>query len=216
MQYQNLGKNRIFAGLSEKEIDESIELMKARVKFYEKSNPIIKEGDEISSFFYIIKGSIFVYKCDILGNRRIISIAKSGQLFAEAFYINEVKFSPVYAVASEDSKLISLTLDKNNFVDRKDLYLKIMTNMCKVLAMKNTILRKKIDILNLPTIRDKVLYYLRSLELENSSKYFFIEYNVSSLSEYLGVNRSALSRELSKMKKEGIIDYYKNQFRILK
>lgn len=84
-----------------------------------------------------------------------------------------------------------------------------------MIAKKNIILNKKVDLMAKKTIREKVLAYLSSQALVNNSKIFNIPYNRNQLAEYLGVDRSALSSELSKMQKDGLISYYRNTFKLL-
>ena len=76
-------------------------------------------------------------------------------------------------------------------------------------------MRDKLNLLSLPSSRAKILYFLSSEARKRKSKYFTIDFNISELAQFMNLNRSSLSRELSKLKKEGLIDYDKKTFRIL-
>lgn len=76
-------------------------------------------------------------------------------------------------------------------------------------------MRDKLNLLTLPTARTKILYYLSNEARKKCSKYFTLDFNITELAQYLNLNRSSLSRELSKLKKEGLIDYHNKTFRIL-
>lgn len=76
-------------------------------------------------------------------------------------------------------------------------------------------MRDKLNLLSLPTSRSKILYFLSNESRKNHSKYFTIDFNITELAQFLNLNRSSLSRELSKLKKEGLIDYHNKTFRIL-
>ena len=92
---------------------------------------------------------------------------------------------------------------------------RLLRNYISIVAKKGLVLHERIDCLLRPTIREKILTYLQCIAREQQKRTFTIPMNRNSMAEYLNVERSALSRELSYMKRDGIIDYHKNTFRLI-
>lgn len=86
--------------------------------------------------------------------------------------------------------------------------------MLKILAQKNIFLNNKIEHLSKRTIRDKLLSYLKEESRKNNLKEFNISFNRSELADYLFIDRSAMSRELGRMKDDGLIEFNKNRFKL--
>ena len=106
--------------------------------------------------------------------------------------------------------------DYNSFKESSSISKeKVNDNLIKILANKNLFMRDKLNLLSLPSTRAKILYFLSNESRKNHSKYFTIDFNITELAQFLNLNRSSLSRELSKLKKEGLIDYDNKTFRIL-
>ena len=92
---------------------------------------------------------------------------------------------------------------------------RLIDNLFAVLAKRNITLREKLTYITQPTLRDKILTYLSSESIRQPSAYFDIPFDRQQLADFLSSDRSALSKELSKLKKEGLIDFEKNHFHLL-
>ncbi|MDU7114531.1 MAG: helix-turn-helix domain-containing protein, partial [Peptoniphilus harei] len=144
----------------------------------------------------------------------ILSKLTAPALFAESVLISGVKEIPLSVVTSGEAEIIFF--DYNSFLGKNlKSKEKVKDNLIKILAGKNLFMRDKLNLLTLPTARTKILYYLSNEARKNGSKYFTLDFNITELAQYLNLNRSSLSRELSKLKKEGLIDYHNKTFRIL-
>ena len=193
----------------------------AKVVDLEKNEILFNENTTYNNLCILISGEIVLYKSDEYGNRNIIDIISSPKVFAEVFSFTTNKVSPVTAQSNKDSKLIIINTDKLNSIDTSldgeniALKHKLLTNLLNVFANKNLTLLTKIEVVSRRNIREKILRFLEIEKLKSKNKIFDIAYNRQEMADFLGVDRSALSRELSKLKDEGIIDFEKNKFKLL-
>ena len=124
---------------------------------------------------------------------------------------------PVSAVAAADSEIAFISLAHVLTICSNvcQFHSRIIQNLLRMIAEKNLRLNQKIDFMSQKTTKEKLLSYLFAQAKQTGSSDFSIPFDRQALADYLGVERSAMSAELSKLRKEGKIDYYKNHFRIL-
>jgi CRP-like cAMP-binding protein len=188
--------------------------LQATVKRYEKGNFIQTEGDRITLIGVVIKGMVEVIQEDALGRKTILtSIGRAG-IFGEAIVTAQLPESPVSVVASQDTTICLLhyreivTTCANNCM----FHTQLIQNMLEIMARKTMLLSQKLKYALMKTIRDKVTAYLLDEFQKKAKKTIHLPYNREELADYLSVDRSALSRELSKMREDGLIRYHKNEF----
>lgn len=214
MQDLEIIKNlKIFEGLNDNELIEINKYLLPQ-KNYKSKEIIFNIGDPVNYFGILLEGQVDLSIEDAFGNKTILSKLTAPALFAESVLIKEVEEIPLSVVAMTDIKIIFFDYKsyKSKNLSSKD---KVQENLIKILANKNLFMRDKLNLLSLSTSRDKILYFLSTESRKKHSKYFTIDFNISELAQFLNLNRSSLSRELSKLKKEGLIDYDKKTFRIL-
>lgn len=204
----------LFAGISESEFKSMARCMNFRIKDYKKDEYILMSGKSIQSFGLVLAGEVSIEHIDILGENNLINISKPGQLFAESYALAPENPLMVNVRANEKSQV--LLMDTYNFLrncaKNCSFHKKLIANLMVLLANKNRTLSEKIFHSTPKKMRDKILSYF-SFEIDRQgSKDIHIPLNRQQLADYLGVDRSALSYELSLMKKEGLIDYKKNHF----
>lgn len=215
--YKILNQVSLFQGIHAEDHRAILDCLGAVEKTYAKNQIIILAGDEITSLGIILNGSVQVIREDIVGNRMIVAKLEEGEIFGETLASAGVDASPVSVFASEPCKIIWIAFQRivtpcNNVCE---FHSTLLTNILKLLARKNIYLNNKMELLSKRSIREKILGYL-DLQMEgNNSKSIEISLNRSDLADYLCIDRSALSRELSKLKEDGVIDFYKNYFKIL-
>lgn len=205
--------NSLFYGLSDIEFEKSLNLFNAKSIHYDKGDMIKSSGDALKYFGVVKSGSVNVCIDDMDGNRTIMSTVEGGNSFGEALCVMEDR-SPIYIYANEKSEVL--------WLDAKNLYIEPFDSTKLNLQKKFTLLLAKrtleknnhIQILSKLTIREKIIAYLSFLSKAQNSKTITVPINREDMAVYIGVNRSALSRELTKMKADGIIDYYKNTFKL--
>lgn len=166
----------------------------------------------------ILKGAANVENIDSLGNISILMQLKKGDVYGvESAYAGD-EFYKDSLIATE--KTLVLFMNKHRLITpcenrckRHDLVVK---NLMQMVAESNIKLLDKLSHMSKKTTRDKLLSYFTSMSEKQKSSYFEIPFNVTELASYLSVDRSAMSNELSKMKKEGLIDYDKKQYHLIK
>ena len=213
-----LMKLPIFYNLKKDEIINILKFFNYSKEDFEKNNFIFEIGKPISKIGIILSGEINIIKEDFWGNRNILNKFKSGEIFGEVFALAKVSPNNILVETSQNSKI--LFLDLTNFsIDNENNsseILKFLSNIFKISLKKNILFTEKLEHITKKTIREKIISYLSTEALKNRSNSFFIKFDRQELADDLFVERSALSRELSSMKKDGLIEYNKNYFTLIK
>ena len=166
----------------------------------------------------VLTGSLHIVQEDFWGRRTILTHIGPGELFGEAFAFAELERLPVSAMAAEDAEV--LLLDQRKIMspcpEACGFHSDLVGNMLRILARKNVGLVQKIAHLTRRSTREKLLSYLSIRAREAGSGSFSIPFNRQELADYLAVDRSALSNELSKMRDEGILEFDRNEFELFK
>lgn len=195
----------LFTGLSKDEIASLLVFLNAEEVRYTKSETVVRPFEKQSKMGVVIKGTVISTRTDSEGNIIILSVLHAGEMFGQALSNTEL-LADVSVTAQVESSI--LWLDVKNLSIAEDYTVKFMHNLVKMLSEKLLDFNFRINVLSKKTIREKVLTLL-SKQKDGEIK---LSFNRNELADYLGINRAALSRELSKMKAEGIIDYKLNRF----
>lgn len=212
-----LAESELFDGISYDEYKVLSGCIGAKRVKYAKNETVLLAGKSTIYVGVLLRGSLQVVHDDFYGNRSIIGKIDQGDMFAESFAFAKSKELTVSIIAVEDSEVI--------FIDNRRLispcqnvcgfHSRIILNLLEIVSRKNIALTRKLEISSKRTTREKLLTYL-SYEAEKSkSASFTIPFDRQELADYLAVERSAMSAELSRMAKEGLIRYKKNHFEIL-
>lgn len=209
--------SQLFEGLKKEEIISVLNCLNARRKKVSKQSYIWTAGDKAEYIGVVIQGQVNIIKEDALGNRIIISNLSKSKIFGESFSIAKTKLYPVTVQAATDCTVILLKTKilTSTCPNRCEFHKKIIDNLLNLIAQKNINLNNRINCISKKSIKQKLLFYLLSKTNPNNKYEVTIPFNRKELSDYLSVNRSALSRVLSKLKKDKIISYNKNKFKLL-
>ena len=213
--YFNQIKNSpLFFGMNEDELRGILECFNARLKSYEAGEMIIRQSDVITNLYLVLEGEVNIEKDTYWGRRIIISKLGVNDNIAMSFVACKAVESTIDAVAAENTKLLVLNYEKctsmcQNACARHKV---LISNMFEILAKENLELLQKIENVSQKSIRDKLLTYLSNEARKNKNNSFEIPFNRQDLADYLNIDRSAMSFELSKLQKEGLIQYEKNRF----
>ena len=207
---------QLFAGIGREEMETMLQALSARAETYEKGERILTAGDEVTFVGIVLAGQANVIKEDVDGERSLMARLLPGDHFAEALCCAGAKSSPVSVVAEGETTVLLLNFWKMMSAPPGGgtLPVKLAKNMMMILAGKSLYLQERMTYLGKKTIRKKLLKYLQNAS-QNKGQTFTIPYNREELADYLCVDRSALSRELSKLKEEKVVDYWKNHFKIV-
>ena len=184
---------------------------------FRKGEIIAFEDENIRHVGIVLSGAVDMVKEDVWGNKVLVARIGKDEMFGESFAWGKNKLSAVTFVVSENAKIMLIPLDRvmHRCTMSCAFHHRLIENMVHIIADKNRDLIRKIEVISKRTIREKLLAYLSSQSQSQSSRYFEIPLSRTELADYLCVDRSALTRELAKMRSEGLIDFDKNCFRIL-
>ena len=207
----------LFQGLEREEISEVLQKFHGLIKHFSKSDYIYLAGDCVENLCVVLDGTVQMIKEDIWGEKSIIANLGAGSVFAENFLGKLGDRSVVSYFVASDSEILMLPLGRALFEvnTASKASQRLMCNIVSILADNNTRLIEKTEILCKKTLRSKILAYLEQEARNNDCRQFTIPFNRTDLANYLDADRSALTRELARMKEEGLIDYNKNSFTIL-
>ena len=217
-EYISLLKNTdLFKGVEEAAIGPLLQSMGARKRHFDKGNFVFYAGDDINTISIVLSGSCHIVQEDYWGNRNILTLVQKGQLFGEAFAALPSAQAIVDVVVVEEGDILFLSIDS---LMRSDTSLpaearSVLRNVMGLLEGKNILLTKKIRYISHRSTRQKLMAYLSDEARRLGSSSFTIEFNRQQLADFLSVDRSAMSAELSRMQKDGLIKYHKDEFTLL-
>ncbi len=214
---QQLQKTMLFQGMTDSEIAEALQVLEAHEKCHKKGETLLIAGTITERMGLVLEGSVTIESNDAWGNRTIISHVGKSQVFAETYALLETEPMLVDVTASEDCRILFLRSGRIQSLKSslESWTLKYITNLLTISMHKNLILSGRSFHTAPKTIRGRVMAYLNSVSLQKHSREFDIPFDRQQLADYLNLERSALSKELGKMKGDGLISCRKNHFVIL-
>ena len=214
--FESLKKSKLFAEIDEKEIASMLTCLDARTLHLKKGDAVIRHGDKVEYVGVVLDGVLHVIKEDADGERSLMAQLSAGDHFAEALCCAGIAESPVSVLVETEATVMLLDFKRilHTCTNACIFHAKLIENMLCVMAAKNVQLQARIEYLSKKTIRKRILKYLVNLS-GGANETFTIPFNREELADYLCIDRSALSRELMRLKEEKVLDYWKNQFRIL-
>ncbi|MBO4704993.1 MAG: Crp/Fnr family transcriptional regulator [Spirochaetaceae bacterium] len=211
-----LRKNMLFEGLSDEELESALTKLDGSVSKYKKGDFLHSSGTPLKKFGFLLSGIIQVCMDDINGNRMIMANVAEGESFGESLSFLKVSESPVYIQAAESSEILWLSPAPLSSSSTDAFHSELKKRFTSLLANRTLAMNSRIQILSKLTLREKLLTYFSEISGKEKSRTFTVPFNRDDMAAFIGTNRSALSRELSRMKDDGILDYYKSTFRLLK
>ncbi len=210
--------SRLFENIKETELPAMLNCLGAVTREFQKSEFIFIEGSELKQIGVVIEGTVHMVKEDVWGEKTILTSMESGEIFGESFVCGEYDSSSVSFQAATDCKILCLSFHRVLCSCSKSCvyHHKLIENMVTLIAHKNVKLMNKMEILSKKSIRERVLTWLSQQVQLNGSEKFESPLGRIELADYLCVDRSALTRELSRMKADGLLNYDKNTFSMKK
>ena len=194
-----------------------LKCLNARTMLYKKNEYILRNGETVNSIGMVLEGLALVEKEDIWGNRTIISEISPGSLYAESYACLSKLPAEISVIASDNTTVMLFDIRRilTTCSSSCGFHTKLIQNLLYTIAQKNVLLTKKMEYISKKTIKEKLLAYLSSEAMKAGSPTFNIPFNRQELADFLSVDRSALSSEISRLQKKGIISCRKNAFTIL-
>lgn len=213
-----LEKTELFKNLKIDEIKKCLKDLNAKKKSFEKNNLIYELGKPIDKIGLVISGNAHVIKEDFWGNRTILTQLKKGNIFGEVMSFQKNKNPNINVEISKKSEILFLDFKKIFDSDEvlESYNKKLVLNMFSIVTKKSVLLTEKIEHITKKSIREKVFSYLSAYSFKCENDSFKIPFNRQELADYLSVERTALSRELSKMQEENLISFKNNKFKLIK
>ncbi|HHV29500.1 Crp/Fnr family transcriptional regulator [Acetivibrio mesophilus] len=212
-----LKKVNLFKGIEESNLLSLMSCLSGKLMHYEKNQTVFMSGETINSFGIVLSGQVQIVQEDYYGNRSILANIGVGNLFAESFACAQIEMLPVSVIATTESELLFIDCRKiaNPCATACSFHSQLIQNLLHITAMKNISLTQKIEFISKRTTREKLIAYLSAEAQKAGSNCFCIPFSRQELADYLSVDRSAMSAELSKLRNEGILKYKKNNFELL-
>jgi CRP-like cAMP-binding protein len=210
--YDTLKESPLFRGIGLNDFKILIICLPGKTLKCKKNDIILAAGEEVNVVGLVLSGWVKVVKEDVDGNENILAELPAPSLFYDVFAYAELDYSPYTVFASSDCEVLLLNAKKltETCPQLCPAHISLNRNLLRAVARKGLLFNEKVEILSKRTIRERLLCYFG---MQNSNK-FTIPYNREELAHYLCVDRSAMSNELSKMQKEGLLAFSKNSFEI--
>jgi len=206
----------LFKGIEQEELTKILFCSNPSVRQYKKKEIITIEKSDFTGIGVVLEGEAIVTKDTIAGDRIIISRIKKGDIFGEVAAFVDNKWLET-VVAETDCHVLFLSPDRIVGICPHMCtgHRILIQNTLKIVSQKAFTLHKKVELLSLKTIRNKVSTYLLEQYFIKELALFKIPLKRNELAEYLNVPRPSLSRELVNMQDEGLIEFHRNSFKIL-
>lgn len=212
-----ISNTALFADIQKADLEPMLQCLSYSVQTFSKGNFIILEDETVRNIGIILEGSVDMIKEDFWGNKTTLVRMKSGELFGETFTCSKNSTSTVSFCAVSKTTVLFLPFNRVMHLCSMTCFFhhRLIENMVFLIAEKNKELMLKVEIISKKTLREKIMAYLSVHANEQGTPYFEIPLGRVELADYLCADRSALTRELSNMQDDGIIDFDKNVFRLL-
>ena len=204
----------LFAGCSREEIRQMLGCLGASEQQFDAGQMLLAAGSPVERMGLVLEGGVHIQISDVWGNVSILDRAGPGQMFAETYACLPGQRLMVDVVAAQPTRALFLQAGELLSPCRESCgcHHRLIANLLTVSAQKNLALSRRIFHTAPKTIRGRLLSYLSYQARQAGSREFAIPFDRQQLADYLGVERSALSAELGKMQREGLLQTKKNHF----
>ncbi len=200
----------LFRGLTEQELEAALKELQATSRNYPAGSILLNVGDRPEWLGVLLSGRAEIGQEDFWGNRNLMAVLEPGDVFAESFACARVP-SGVVVTAREETQVLQINVNRLLASDQKQM----IGNLVAALAGKNLRFHSKLTHMGQRTTREKLRSFLSAEAQRQGSSEFDIPYNRQQLADYLSVERSALSAELGRMQREGILETHRQHFHLL-
>ena len=212
-----LRKCPLFFGIDDENLSSMLGCLGAETESYKKGETVLSQGEPAEYLGIVLSGAVQIVSIDYYGNRNIVVSIEPSQIFGESFAFAGVESLPVSVIAAESTEVMLIDAQRitQSCSNACSFHSHMIFNLLKTVADKNLVFHQKIEITSKRTTREKLMTYLLIQVKINDNNSFSIPYDRQELADYLEVERSGLSAEISKLRREGIIECKKNRFVLL-
>lgn len=207
----------LFDRIGDESLKEMLGCLNAKERSYKKGDAVFAEGDKAKYLGIVLEGRVQLVRVDYYGNRSILANIEPPQLFGEAFACAGLKSLPVDAVAATDTRIMLLDAQRiaRPCGNACPCHGQTILNLLHIVAKKNLVLHQKIEITSKRSTREKLMTYLLLQAKNAKSHTFTVPYDRQELADYLEVDRSGLSAEISKLRNEKVLECRRSTFTLL-
>ena len=207
----------LFRGVAREELLAMLHCLGVEEARYTKHQYVYRAGEKVTTIGFVLSGRIYGVRIDFWGNRNLLSTAEPGDLFGESWACTQTGVASADMVAAEASRVLFFNVQRVITVcgSACSLHTRVISNILQVVAGQNLDLMRKIEHTTQRTTRGKLLSYLSEQARRTGSTSFSIPFNRQELADYLSVERSAMSAELGRLRKEGLLEFDKDRFTLL-
>ena len=206
----------LFRGMDEAELAAALRALHGEERRFGKNEAVLTAGETTEKMGLVLSGSVTVESCDLWGNRSILSHVGPGEFFAETYAMLGTEPLLVDVRANEPSRILFLHVGGlEQIAGEAPWQLKLLKNLLGITAEKNLRLSARSFHTAPKTIRARLMAYLNAQSVRQGSADFAIPFDRQQLADYLNVERTALSKELGRMRQDGILEVRKNRFRLI-
>lgn len=208
-----LSDTLLFRGLNEEEIKSLLLCLNASRRSYKKGETILSEGSSTENIGIVLSGMALISCCDIWGNNSILGNVAPGSVFAEVYACIPGQPMLVSVSAAEDTEILFMNAGRilTTCTNACPFHSRLAQNLLFVCAKKSLSLSQRMLHTSPKSIRERLMSYFSECAKRSGGSSFIIPYNRQQLADYLNVDRSTMCNELSKMQRDGLIEYEKNK-----
>lgn len=207
----------LFDGIRMEDLRAMLGCIGGRTVSVTKGQAVFREGDPATHVGMVLTGAVRMVREDFYGNRSIVAHIGPAELFGETYACAGIPSLPTSVVADEDSQVLLMDCRRitTSCCNACAFHSRIIFNLLKLVAVKNLVFDQKIQVTSKRTTRDKLMTYLLDQAKLQGSNSFAIPFDRQELADYLEVDRSGLSAEISRLRRDGILESEKNHFILL-
>ncbi len=207
----------LFGNINGQQLENMLSCLRPTVNHFMKNENITLAGEPFEGIGIILSGEVLVTKENAAGNRMILAKLQKGHIFGEMIAFSNINVWPATVVALEECFVMYIAPNKiiGNCEAVCPSHTALILNMLKIISKKALLLNRKVEYLAIKSMREKISTFLMEQYAMTGKSTFMLALNRNELADFLNVSRPSMSREIAKMKEEGIIDYYKSSFKIV-
>lgn len=212
-----LTSSTLFCGIAAEDLPGLLSCVDARRKTFQKGNILLQRGEQTAWLGMVLSGTVHIVREDFWGNRSIVGLAAAGEIFGESYALAGEPLE-VSVQAASDGEVLFLSADKvvSGCTQMCTFHRQLSRNMLALVAAKNRMLTEKMRHMARRTTREKLMSFLSAQALRAGKAEFDIPLDRQQLADFLAVDRSAMSAALSRLRDEGVLEFQKNHFRLLR
>lgn len=209
-------RSQLFDGIGAGNLSALLSCLGARRVRLAKREPLLRTGEKTDRFGIVLTGSLAVSTYDADGRRTLIKLIRAPEVVAAAQSLSGAETMRVDVEADEDSDVLLVKTDRilSPCENACAFHARLVRNIMRTLAVKTLELNRKIEILSHRSTQNRLMAYLHSIAQQKGTAEFNIPFDRQQLADYLCVERSALSAEISRLSKLGLISSRKNHFSV--